>query len=93
MLDKGSAERAAAEFLSSESRSWGASGHVRIIAEYCFIDGDQYIAPYDHVDYLDHGREDMQLGGNLPVAVDLTTGACRFIDWDEVEVFSDRGLL
>ncbi|WP_103531753.1 hypothetical protein [Streptomyces sp. SM11] len=93
MLDKREAERGAEEFLASASRSWGPSSNVRIIAEYCFIEGGQYIAPYDHVAYLDHGREDMQLGGNLPVAVDVATGSCRFIDWDEAEALMDRGLL
>jgi hypothetical protein len=93
MLDKEAAEKLAAEFLADESKSWGASSRVRIIPEYCFIDGTQLIAPYDHVDYLDHGKEDMQLGGNLPVAVDLTSGSCRFIDWDEVDDFAERDLL
>ncbi|MFI6057780.1 hypothetical protein [Streptomyces sp. NPDC051286] len=93
MLDGEQAERRAAEFLADESRSWGPSSLVRIIPEYCFTDGEQFIAPYDHVDYLDNGREDMQLGGNLPVAVDLTTGSCRFIDWAEADEFMERGLL
>ncbi|MFF4054051.1 hypothetical protein ACFYZ5_46615 [Streptomyces chartreusis] len=93
MLERGAAEQRAAEFLASESRSWGPSSRVRIIPEYCFIDGKQLIAPYDHVDYLDHGKEDMQLGGNLPIAVDLTSGSCRFIDWDEADDFMERELL
>ncbi|MCX4655755.1 hypothetical protein OG473_09005 [Streptomyces anulatus] len=93
MLDREQAERRAAEFLAGESRSWGPSSSVRIISEYCFTDGGQFIAPYDHIDYLDHGREDMQLGGNLPVTVDLTTGSCRFIDWEEADAFMERNLL
>jgi hypothetical protein len=35
----------------------------------------------------------MQLGGNLPVAVDLTTGSCRFIGWEEADDFMERDLL
>lgn len=35
----------------------------------------------------------MQLGGNLPVTVDLTTGSCRFIDWEEADAFMERNLL
>ncbi|MFB6815522.1 hypothetical protein ACFCV8_13380 [Streptomyces sp. NPDC056347] len=93
MLDREEAERGAAEFLAAESRSWGPSSRVRIIPEYCFTDRGWFIAPYDHVDYLDHGREDMQLGGNLPVAVDLTNGSCRFIDWEEADDLMERGLL
>ncbi|WP_420168610.1 hypothetical protein [Streptomyces violaceoruber] len=93
MLDKEQAERRTAEFLAGESRSWGPSSSVRIIPEYCFVDGEQFIAPYDHIDYLDNGHEDMQLGGNLPVAVDLVTGTCRFIDWEEAEAFMARDLL
>ncbi|MEV4920929.1 hypothetical protein AB0K47_29495 [Streptomyces tirandamycinicus] len=93
MLDREQAERRAAEFLDDQSKSWGPSSAVRLIPEYCFIDGGRFIAPYDHVDYLDHGREDMQLGGNLPIAVDLTDGSCRFIDWEEAEDFMERELL
>lgn len=93
MLDKEQAADRAAEFLVGESRSWGPSSSVRIIPEYCFTDGGRFIAPYDHIDYLDNGREDMQLGGNLPVAVDLTTGTCRFIDWEEAEALMERDLL
>ncbi len=93
MLAPEEAERKAAEFLAEESRTWGASSNVRIISDYCFTDGGRFIAPYDHVEYLDHGREDMQLGGNLPVAVDLTTGACSFITWEEADDMMERDLL
>ncbi|MEV5734574.1 hypothetical protein [Streptomyces sp. NPDC052292] len=93
MLDREEAERRAADFLATESKAWGPSSSVRLIPEYCFVDGEQFIALYDHIDYLDHGREDMQLGGNLPIAVDLTSGSCRFVDWDEMDDFVERGLL
>lgn len=58
-----------------------------------FTDGMRLIVPYDHVDYLDHGRTDMRLAGNLPVAVDLVTGHCSFISREEAEGFMDRDLL
>ncbi|MGW2184192.1 hypothetical protein ACWCXX_40925 [Streptomyces sp. NPDC001732] len=93
MLDREEAERRAAEFLAEQSRTWGPSSNVRIIPEYCFTDRGRLIAPYDHVDYLDHGRDDMQLGGNLPVAVDMSTGSCSFITWEEAEDMMERDLL
>ncbi|MEU3704479.1 hypothetical protein AB0E82_19590 [Streptomyces anulatus] len=31
----------------------------------------------------------MQLGGHLPIAVDLTTGTCRFIDREQAAVHSN----
>ncbi|MEU6057825.1 hypothetical protein [Streptomyces sp. NPDC047097] len=93
MLDRDEAERRAAAFLDERSAAWGPSSRVRVISEDCFTDGDKFIAPYDHVDYLDHGQEDMQLGGNLPVAVDLTTGDCRFLDWEEADDLMERDLL
>lgn len=92
MLAVEEAERRARAFLVEESRTWGMSSNVRIIPE-CFTDGDRFIAPYDHVEYLDRGREDMQLGGNLPVAVDLSTGACSFITWEEAQDMTERDLL
>ncbi|MFC9457402.1 hypothetical protein ACFVDQ_19660 [Streptomyces sp. NPDC057684] len=93
MLERDEAESRAAQFLAEQSRDWGQSSNVRIISEYCLVDRGQLIAPYDHVEYLDHGVEDMQLGGNLPIAVDLSTGVCRFIDWDEAHDLMERELL
>ncbi|MCZ9340710.1 hypothetical protein NGM37_23405 [Streptomyces sp. TRM76130] len=93
MLDRDEAEREATRFLAEASSSWGSSSNVRIIPERCFTDQEQFIAPYDHVGYLDDGDEDMQLGGNLPVAVDLSTGACRFLNLKEAEHFMERDLL
>ncbi|MEU3036537.1 hypothetical protein [Streptomyces griseoaurantiacus] len=93
MLDRDQAVREAARFLAEESISWGPSSNVRIIPEYCFTNQEQFIAPYDNVEYLDHGNEDMQLGGNLPVAVDLNTGSCRFLSLEETEDFMERDLL
>ncbi|AJP03912.1 hypothetical protein TU94_23040 [Streptomyces cyaneogriseus subsp. noncyanogenus] len=93
MLNRNEAERAAANFLAEASKTWGASSNVRIDHECCFTDQGQFIAPYNHVEFLDHGREEMQLGGNLPVAVDLSTGACRFITLAEADDFMARDLL
>jgi hypothetical protein len=45
------------------------------------------------VGYLDHGRDDMRLGGSLPVSVVLSTGSCRFITWAEADDFMERDLL
>ncbi|MFI1388429.1 hypothetical protein [Streptomyces griseoaurantiacus] len=93
MLDRNEAMREAMAFLAEASVSWGASSDVRIIPEYCFTDQERFIAPYDNVAYLDHGNEDMQLGGNLPVAVDLNTGSCRFLSLEETEDFMERDVL
>lgn len=84
-------ERAAA-FLSVSSKYWKSS-NVRTMLEQAFTDGMRLIVPYDHVDYLDHGRTGMQLAGNLPVAADLVTGHCSFISRKEVEEFMGRDLL
>ncbi|GAA0494330.1 hypothetical protein [Streptomyces olivaceiscleroticus] len=93
MLDREEAERRAAEFLAERSRAWGQSSDVRIIPEYCFTDQGRFVAPYDHVGYLDHGRDDMRLGGNLPVAVDMSTGSCSFISWEDARDMMERDLL
>ncbi|MFM9371531.1 hypothetical protein [Streptomyces sp. Da 82-17] len=93
MLEREEAEPRAAEFLAERSRTWGLSSNVRIIPEYCFTDRGRLIAPYDHVDHLDHGQDDMQLGGNLPVAVDLSTGSCSFITRAETEDMMERDVL
>ncbi|MCC3770720.1 hypothetical protein [Streptomyces sp. UNOC14_S4] len=92
MLDRKGAQEQAERFLAERAQNWPSS-NVRLILEYCFIEGDRYIAPYDNVEFLDGGNEGAQLGGNLPVCVDLGTGECGFITWDEAFDFMDRGLL
>ncbi|WP_331743145.1 hypothetical protein OG239_43165 (plasmid) [Streptomyces sp. NBC_00868] len=82
---------AAAEFLAEDSKSWYSSD-VRIMPESCFVEQGRLIAPYDHVDYLDRGKDDMRLAGNLSIAVDLSTGDCSYITLDEVEDFAERNL-
>ncbi|MFE9632872.1 hypothetical protein [Streptomyces sp. NPDC006463] len=92
MLNIEEALAAASDFLTKDSQSWD-SADVRIIPEACFVEQGRFIAPYDHADYLDRGKDDMRLAGNLPIAVDLSTGACSFITWDEVDDFAERNLL
>ncbi|MER8093655.1 hypothetical protein [Streptomyces goshikiensis] len=92
MLDWKEALERASTFLADRSRSW-ASSNVRIVPEDCFIEAHRFIAPYDRIEFLDHGDRDSQLAGNLPISVDLTTGDCVFITWQDAEGFMDRGLL
>lgn len=82
---------AASGFLAEDSKSWDSSD-VRIIPEACFVEQGRLIVPYDHADYLDRGKDDMRLAGNLPIAVDLSTGECSILTWDEVDDFAERGL-
>jgi hypothetical protein len=93
MLERDEAVREATRFLAEASSSWGPSSDVRIIPERCFTDQEQFIAPYDNIEYLDHGDEDMQLARNLSVAVDLNTGSRRFLNLKEAEHFMERDLL
>ncbi|MFE1435586.1 hypothetical protein ACFW5G_24665 [Streptomyces griseoaurantiacus] len=93
MLDRNESMREATAFLAEASSSWGPSFDVRIIQECCFTDQDRFMAPYDNVQYLDHGNEDMQPGGNLPVAVDLNTGFCRFLSLEETQDLMEGDLL
>ncbi|MCF6521539.1 hypothetical protein [Streptomyces sp. JJ36] len=93
MIDHDTARQRAAAFLAERSRTWGASSRVRIVPEECVVDGGRLIAPYDHVGYLDEGREELRLAGNLPVRVDLATGECSFADPGEVDDLVGRGVL
>ncbi|MFB7609895.1 hypothetical protein [Streptomyces gardneri] len=92
MLEQAQAVELAAAFLAEESRTWQANS-VRIIEEDCFVDKGRLIAPYNTTDYLDRGVDGARLAGNLPVVVDLQTGGCLFIGWEEAEDFMDRDLL
>jgi hypothetical protein len=82
----------AADFLVANSATW-ASSDVRTIPEDAFLDSDRLVVPYDHADFLDRGRSGMQLAGNLPIAVNLLSGECAFISWEEAERYMDRDLL
>lgn len=92
MLEKREALERAARFLVERSQTWPSS-NVRPVQEHSFLEGDRLIAPYDRIEFLDHGDQDSQLGGNLPIAVDLKTGECSFISWDDANSLMDRGLL
>ncbi|MEU9623678.1 MULTISPECIES: hypothetical protein [unclassified Streptomyces] len=92
MLTIEEAVAAASVFLAEDSKSW-ASTSVRIIPEDCFVEAGRLIAPYDTVDYLDGGKDDMRLAGNLPIAVDMSTGECSVITWDELDDLEERNLL
>ncbi|MEU5430674.1 hypothetical protein AB0H73_34430 [Streptomyces olivoreticuli] len=91
MLDRKEAQERADRFLAVQSRTWPSS-NVRLDLEYCFIEGDRFIAPYDGIGFLDHGDEDARLGGNMPIYVDLNTGECGFITMADVDDFYARGL-
>ncbi|MGW1077150.1 hypothetical protein [Streptomyces sp. NPDC002537] len=92
MLDRKEAQERAERFLVEQSQTWPSS-NVRLILEDCFVEGDRFIAPYDRIEFLDHGNEDAQLGGNWPICVDLDTGECDFTSMEEAYDFIDRGLL
>ncbi|MEU1867832.1 hypothetical protein [Streptomyces gardneri] len=92
MLEQAQAMERAAAFLAEASRTWQANS-VRIIQEDCFVDKGRLIAPYNTTDYLDRGVDGAQLAGNLPIVVDLQTGGCSFISWEEAEDFMDRDML
>ncbi|MEV4442351.1 hypothetical protein AB0K09_25745 [Streptomyces sp. NPDC049577] len=92
MLDRKEAQERAERFLAERSQAWG-SINVRLDLEYCFVEGDRFIAPYDTVEFLDHGDEDNRLGGNMPIRVDLNTGECDFLSWEEAHDFMARGLI
>lgn len=56
---------------------------VRVMHEAAYVDGAQAVVPYNHVGFLDGGQRGKQLLGNIPIVVDLTSGACRLMTWDE----------
>ncbi len=91
MLDRKEAQELAERFLVERSQTW-PSDAVRLDLEYCFIEGDRFIAPYDGIDFLDHGNERARLGGNMPIYVDLNTGECGFITMADVDDFYARGM-
>ncbi|WP_212829834.1 hypothetical protein [Catellatospora sp. TT07R-123] len=49
--------------------------------------------PYNTVDLLDHGMEDAELAGNMPISVDLRTGECDFISWNAVWLYRSMGFV
>ncbi|MFC8307040.1 hypothetical protein ACFUMJ_01775 [Streptomyces olivaceus] len=75
-LNKADALLAAQRFLEGRSRSFGQP--VRIVESKVVVTEDALIAPYNSVAALE-GDVTRKLGGNMPVHVDLTSGACRFL--------------
>ncbi|KOU22617.1 hypothetical protein ADK52_20640 [Streptomyces sp. WM6372] len=91
MLTVEEALKVASDVLAEDSQGWDSSD-VRVIPEAAFVEQGRLIVPYDHTDYLDSGQDDMRLAGNLPYAVDLNSGECSVLTWDEVEDFAERNL-
>jgi len=93
MLNRESALARAHEFLEEKSKEWGRESALRLDSDSSFIDGESLVVHYDTIAYLDHGDETQQLGGNAPIKVDMTTGNCRLISFEEALDYMDRGLI
>ncbi|MER7272843.1 hypothetical protein ABT369_00155 [Dactylosporangium sp. NPDC000244] len=59
--------------------------------EIAFVDGSVLIVPWNSVAALDEGDELAELGGNMPIRVDLATGQCSWLNVDEVGDYLGRG--
>ncbi|MGZ2359952.1 hypothetical protein LRE75_25230 [Streptomyces sp. 372A] len=70
-------------FLEGECTGWNPET-MRIDWEGIHIENGHAVVSYESRAVLDEGRRDQFLLGNLPVLVDLSTGACRFMTLDEV---------
>ncbi|WP_432835729.1 hypothetical protein [Dactylosporangium sp. CA-092794] len=92
MLDEQDAIAAAAAFLAETSRQW-PDLNVRVASHWTFADDGKLIVPWNTVEALDHGDADAELGGNMPICVDLKTGECRYIDINELVSYMSRGLI
>jgi hypothetical protein len=92
MLDEEAALRCAADFLAARSILWPAS-NVRLIPESAFVDGIHLVVAYNSVAFLDEGEEGAELGGNMPVRVDLEIGECQFISMIDFLDYMDRGFI
>ncbi|WP_406351426.1 hypothetical protein OHB56_02740 [Streptomyces sp. NBC_01635] len=77
MLAETEALDRAKTFLSEQSPRT-TSHAVRIAEDATVVDGGRLIAVRDTRGFLDKDNDMMRLGGNLPVAVDLSTGVCSF---------------
>lgn len=92
MLDQEAALRCSADFLAACSILWSAS-NVRLIAESAFIDGGHLVVAYNTIAFLDDGEEGAELGGNMPIRVDLESGECQFISMIDFLDYMDRGFI
>lgn len=93
MLTKEVAFSQAEQFLAEKSKEWGEEGTLRLDKENSFSDGDTLIALYETVAYLDHGDEKQRLEGNMPIEVDMRTGTCRLLSFEEVLEYMNKGLI
>ncbi|WP_433615510.1 hypothetical protein ACQP2P_11805 [Dactylosporangium sp. CA-139114] len=87
------AERAAASaaFLAGFYRDYPDADPVRTVPEIAFVDGSVLIVSWNSVEALEGGGELAELGGNMPIRVDLATGRCRFLGLGEVDDYSRPG--
>ncbi|UNZ17796.1 hypothetical protein [Streptomyces sp. 891-h] len=93
MLNRESTLSKARRFLEEKSKEWGKEGELRIDPDAAFIDGTRFVVHYDSIAYLDHRDERQKLGGNTPIEVDMSTGHCRLIDFEEALNYMERGLI
>ncbi|WP_433615506.1 hypothetical protein ACQP2P_11795 [Dactylosporangium sp. CA-139114] len=91
MLDREAGLAAAAEFLVEHYRDYPDADPVRTVPEIAFVDGSVLIVSWNSVEALDGGGELAELGGNMPIRVDLATGQCRFLHLGEKGDYSRPG--
>jgi hypothetical protein len=91
MLDREAALAVAAAFLEEDYRDYPDAEPVRTMPERAFADGSVLIVPYNAVAALDDGDEAAELGGNMPIRVDIVTGQCRWLDVHGVSAYRRRG--
>lgn len=60
------------------------------MADFAFIEDGVLLVPWNSVAVVDHGIESAELAGNLPIRVDLETGACEYIDLLEMFDYMSR---
>lgn len=78
MLSMKEALDAAAVFLAQDGESWDPQT-MRIAQERAFIEDGHAVVTYNSRTFLDEGQKGAWLLGNLPVRVDLATGACQYM--------------
>lgn len=72
----------AASFLDRSDIGWDPAT-MRLAHEFVQVEGSRAVVPYNSIKMLDTGDWHAQLLGNVPVVVDLITGECRFMTWEE----------
>jgi hypothetical protein len=81
MLSEDEGLALAASYLAEEAGD--ESDSVRIDPPGAYVVDGLLIVHWNSKEFLDDGDEWAQLGGNPPIAVDLTTGQCRYLDFLE----------